>query len=351
MDTMLYNSSNETSNGTSVFDLPLYSSYLILIFRVVATLFITITNMLAFSVVSKIRTQPLVNNYKIFTINLLVSGMLTALLYTIQTGGMIISYIVDVEDPFRCDVLTFTLSTLEVTAFNYLLISADKAVTIIYGARYFVTVTNKLRYLAIAIVWIIAFAIGIIKLFDGESYIKTSQYGACIPTSNSFISVLLTFTLPLSLAFLTAFALDVYLIRKAFHLQKQQIYEIQCCGTSDEPCNTGLLERLRNARQTVAQHFKQIKGLIIAILTTSWLGILLPILYITVEEPRHDPTIYDFLVEDLFIPNIIYIYLIINSLVCSLCYKHIRQPLFTMVKKWSRCGQLRDNIVSPSTSI
>ena len=140
-----------STNGTTVLDLPIYYSYAVLVFRVVATLFITVTNSLAIGAVAKIRTRPLVNDHKIFTINLLASGILTALLYTAQNGGMIISYTAGVEDSFRCDVPMFTTSTLEVTAFNYLLISLDKAVTVIYGARYFTAISNKKRNLAVAV--------------------------------------------------------------------------------------------------------------------------------------------------------------------------------------------------------
>ena len=151
----------------------------------------------------------MISDSKPFTINLLVSGILTVLLYTIQTGGMIVSYIFDVEDPFSCDIITSTIFTLEVTALGNLLLSFDKAATIMCGAQYFTVVTNKIHCLIIAVLWIIPFASGVDKFFIGTSYIKTSQYGACIPT---LIIVLVAYTLPLSAAFLMAFALDVYLI-------------------------------------------------------------------------------------------------------------------------------------------
>ena len=131
MDSEVVNTSNRTTNGTTkVFDLPIYCSYLILIFRVLATLFIVIINVLAIKAIIKIRSQPMINDSKPYTINLLVSGILTALSYATEAGGMIVSCIVDVEDPFRCDILTLTIFTLEVTALGYLLLSFDKAATI-----------------------------------------------------------------------------------------------------------------------------------------------------------------------------------------------------------------------------
>jgi len=53
------------------------------------------------------------------------------------------------------------------------------------------------------------------------------------------------------------------------------------------------------------QHFKQVRGLIIAILSTPLMGIVLPTLYATVDATHSDPTIWDFLVEDLLMSIII----------------------------------------------
>ena len=138
-----------------------------------------------------------------------------------------------------------------------------------------------------------------------------------------------------------AFILDVYLIIKAFLLEEKYAQEIQRCGTNNEPCNTGLIKSLRLAKRKVAQHFKQVKGLIISILSTCLLGLVLPVLNATVKGTGDDPTIGDFLVKDLFMSNIIYIHFIINSLVYSLYYKQIRQSLFKMITRSCRSEQYR----------
>ena len=104
---------------------------------------------LVISTILKIRS--LHNIHNILVVNLMVADIIGILIYTFQNVGMTVSYIIRVQDPFRCDVFHFFLFPIFITFYTFVMLSVEKFIAIKYALRYKAIVTHRRIYQAIVL--------------------------------------------------------------------------------------------------------------------------------------------------------------------------------------------------------
>ena len=219
---------NEQSGSTDTFraddvGILAYVDYLILMYRHASTAFIIFMGNLVISTILK--TRSLHNIHNILIVNLMMEDMVGVVLYAFQNIGMTISYILGVQDPFRCDVFQSSLFPIMVVMFTFIMLSLEKFIAIKYALRYKAIVTHHRVYQVIAAGWIIPLLFMLTTLIHelivGARYDKLLQFGLCIHKQVSLIAVLLNVTVPIFLAFSITIMLDIYVSIKAYQVYKR----------------------------------------------------------------------------------------------------------------------------------
>ena len=331
-----------TTSDDAIPELPIIVSYIILLFRIISTLYVTIIGIAVIVTVIKER-----NSFKgrqiSLIVNLMVSGIVSAINATVQSSIMIISYIAGVDDPIRCDILFVTLSTFHVNAFAFLILSLDKFISIRFPLKYSSIVTDQIASVMIFLSWAVSIVICTIRYLIGETYRKSSQYGVCNPNHDSFISLLINFIAPLVAAFVPIVIVDVYSSVVAYKLQRQFHQRQQRRGHHESglPQSTSLnsLARLGQMLDRLTAgynaNYKPVMGVLIGLASNCLLGLICPILFVTVQALNTSVT-YKFYVENIVIPNAAYCFLIVYTMIYSLYFRNIRKPMCLMLKKLIR---------------
>ena len=86
---------------------PEYITYVVIVYQLASTTFVIGMDSLIISTILKIRSLHNVHN--VLIVNLLVSDIVGVTVYTFQATGMMISHIIGIQDPFRCDVYNFLM--------------------------------------------------------------------------------------------------------------------------------------------------------------------------------------------------------------------------------------------------
>ena len=327
---------NATNNvSDEMMELPIVVSYLILVFRIASTVYVSVVGIAVVVVVIK-NKDKFRGRHVLLVVNLMVSGILSAVNATVQSSVMIIGYIIGMDDPIRCDIFFVTLSTFHVNAFALLVLAIDKFIAVVNPLRYASIVTDRVVYVMIFLSWTVSILFCIIRLFIKETYQKSSQYGACIPERESFVSLMINFVGPIFISFLVALIIDTYSSVTACKLNKRsrqhcedglQAINSPQCSTSD-----GTLAKLRQKLDRITgKNTKPIIAVCIGLASNSVLGFLCPILFVTVQTLEMSIS-YKFFVENIVIPNAAYGFLIVYSLIYSMYYTNIRRPMCSMMK-------------------
>lgn len=320
---IFFNSSVSTSDETV--NLPIFVSYLILIFRIVSTVYVTAVGIAVILTVAR-NNSNVKGPQVLFIINLMLSGTVSAANATLQSSVMIISYIIGKEDYVRCDLLFITLSTFHVNAFAFFLLAIDKVIAVMFPYKYKSKLANKLAFVIIFISWALSFFISIVRLHMHETYTKSSQYGVCIPHHDSFVSLLVNFVAPIFLSFVFALSIDIYISVLAYKMKKR----IQ--HGANRSHNTEYQVKLRQRlRMIAASSISPIVAVLIGIVSHSLLGFLCPLLFITTQTVDTNKT-YKFLVEYIVIPNAAYCFLVSYSIVYNVYFRNIRELTYMVVK-------------------
>ena len=85
-----------------------YVVYFNLFCRLASTVFVVGMGSLIISTILQYRSLHNVHN--ILIINLMVADIIAIIVYATHNIGMTVSFIIGVQDPFRCDVLRFSYS-------------------------------------------------------------------------------------------------------------------------------------------------------------------------------------------------------------------------------------------------
>ena len=325
--------------GADILGIPEYVTYVVLIFCLTSTVCIIGMGSLVISTIAKNRS--LHNIHNIFIVNLMVSDILGVVAYTFQTTGMMFSYIIGIQDPFRCDVLNFSLFPLFVAVCTFVMLSVDKFIAIKFALRYKAIVTHRRAYQAIAAGWITAFLFRFTRLIyeliiDAE-YSRTSQLGSC--SIDQYWVSLLTTIIPTLFACSIIITLDVYLSVKAY-----QLYKISQ-GKNGE----GIQSHMQDNNKTL-QQLKPIFTLVVTISGNIAMVVIACIVYVSTLMVENKT--YQMFVKYILLPNSLHLALTLHPLVYGLYFKHIRQPLCRKFKRMIQCCTLKRkmNSIVPSNN-
>ena len=124
----------------------------------------------------------------------MVADIVVTVVYAFHNIGMTVSYIIGIQDPFRCEVVHFSAFPIIVIMYTFIMLSVEKFVAIKYALRYKAIVTHRRVYRAIAAGWITAllykFTGLIYDLTAGTKYDKLSRFGLCLYKQASFLIIL-----------------------------------------------------------------------------------------------------------------------------------------------------------------
>ena len=331
---------DEQSGSTGAFSedrgIPEYImiTYIVLVYQFACTALMIGMGSLVISTILK--TRSLHNVHNVLIVNLMVSDIVGLIVYTFQTTGMMLSYIIGIQDPFRCDVFNFFLFPGILSLCTLVMLSVEKFIAIKYTLRYKAIVTPRRVCQVIAGGWITAvlfrFTRLVYELIAGIEYDKYSQFGICsIEPSYAFLN-LFTTIIPLFLACSIATTLDIYLSIKAYQLYKK------FQGNNGEGLQT---QKEKNKR---SQHLKPIITLLITILGTIAITVIACIIYVSTLMMEN--TSYQMFVQYVMIPNCYHISVVLHSLVYGLYFSEIRHSLCRRVKRMVRCCKLKRKVNS-----
>ena len=326
--------------GADTPDIPGYVTYIVLFIHLASTVCIIGMDCLIISTIAKNRSLHNVHN--IFIVNLMVSSMVLVAVYTFQSTGMMFSYIIGIQDPFRCDIFNFFLFPIIVNVYTFVMLSVDKFIAIKYSLRYKAIVTYHRAYQVIAAVWITAFLLSFTRLIlelisAGSEYNKSSQFGACLIEQHWVTIDLLTLIIPILFACCITIALDVYLSIKAY-----QLY-IKSQGDNGE----GLQTRVEDNNKTL-QQLKPIFTLLVTVLGNIAIMVITSIFHILTLVVEDES--YHLFVNHILAPSSVHLVLILHPLVYGLYFKKIRQPLCRRLKRMTqRCKfKRKPNSIMPT---
>ena len=312
-------------------DIPEYVDYISLLYRLASTIFILGMGSLVISTILK--TRSLHNIHNILVVNLMVADIVGILIYRFQNGGMTVSYIIGIQDPFRCDVFHFFLFPIFITFYTFVMLSVEKFIAIKYALRYKAIVTHHRVYQAIAAGWVIAplfefteFTYGLIA---GNEYDKSSRFGFCFSKQASFVIDFFTIVVPIFLAFFITITLDTYLSIKAYQMYKKIQKE-----------NGEEKQMSKNKLNKILHQLKPMITLLVTILGTTAMAVIGVIIYELTETVEGTS-----LVKLIIMPNLPYLYSLLHPLIYGLYFTKIHLELCRRLKHMAQSCKM--NSVSP----
>ena len=137
---------DEQSGSTDTFSddgvgIPVYVDYISLAYCLASTTFIIGMGSLVISTILK--TRSLHNFHNVLIVNLMMSDIVTVVVFGFQNIGMTISYIIGIQDLFRCDVFHFSIFPVIVSMYTFVMLSVEKFIGIKYALRYKAIVTHR----------------------------------------------------------------------------------------------------------------------------------------------------------------------------------------------------------------
>ena len=106
--------------GDDGLGIPDYINYVILLCHIASTVFIVSMGSLVISTI--LRNRSLHNVHNVLIVNLLVADIVAIIGYAFQNIGMTVSYIIGVQDPFRCDMLIFFFFPINVIMYMFVML-------------------------------------------------------------------------------------------------------------------------------------------------------------------------------------------------------------------------------------
>ena len=294
-------------------DIPEYVDYISLLYRLACTTFIIGMGSLVISTILK--TRSLHNVHNVLIVNLMMADIIGVVLYVFQNAGMTVSYIIGIQDPFRCDVFPIFLFPFFITLYTFVMLSVEKFIAIKFTLRYKAIVTHRRVYQVIIAGWII---VPLFKLSEftynlivGTEYDKSSRFGSCFPKQASFVVDFFTLVVPILLAFFITITLDVYLSIKAYQMYKK----IQKENGEEKHMSKSKLNK-------ILRQLKPMITLLVTISGTSAMAVIAVIIYelsLIVEDTS--------IVKLVIMPNYPYLNMSLHPLVYGLYFTKIRQVL------------------------
>ena len=333
---------DEQSGSTDTFSddgvgIPVYVYYVSLVYRLASTALIVGMGSLIISTILK--TRSLHNVHNVLIVNLMVANIFGVLVYAFHNIGMMVSYIIGIQDPFRCDVLHFFLFPIIVAMYTFIMISVDKFIGIKYALRYKAIVTYRRVCQVIAAGWIIAFLFKLTGLLyeviAGTEYDKLSRFGLCLHKSGSFLTILFTPTIPIFLAFFITITLDAYVSIKAY-----QVYQrIQKENGKEKQVSKDKLNK-------ILRQLKPMITLLVTVLGSTTIAVIIATTYNYTSVTAEGSSV----VNHFILQNLPYLDFLLRPLVYGLYFRRIRQPLCRRLKRMARSCKCSKSVNSISPS-
>ena len=320
---------DEQSGSTDVLsadslEIPGYLTYVVILYRLASTVLVIGMGSLIISTI--VKTRALHNVHNILIVNLMAADIAALTAYTFQTTGMMFSYIIGIQDPFRCDVLHFSLFPIIVIIYTFVMLSVDKFIAIKFALRYNTIVTHRRAYLAITAGWFIALLLRIMRLtyelIAGTEYDKSSQFGSCSLKQRSVLVSLFTAIIPLFFACFITITLDVYLSIKAYQMYKRIQQE-----------NGVERQRFKDKLNKILQQLKPAITLLVTILGSMAVSLVSSIANIYIVTLMvEDKSSYQIFVRYIILSNSGILTATLHPLVYGLYFREIRLPLCRRLK-------------------
>ena len=315
----------------------MYVDYVSLVYQLASTAFIVGMGSLIISTILK--TRSLHNVHNVLIVNLMVSDIVGIAFYAFQNIGMTVTYIIGIQDPFRCDVFHFFLFPVLINMYTFIMISVDKFIGIKYALRYKAIVTHRRVCRVIAAGWIIAFLFKLTGLLyeviAGIEYDKLSRFGSCLHKRDSFLAILFTPAIPIFLAFFITITLDAYVSIKAY-----QVYQRMQKESGEEK------QASKDKLNKILRQLKPMITLLVTVLGSTTIAVIVATTYNYASVTAEGSSI----VSHFILQNLPYLDLSLHPLVYGLYYRRIRQPLCRRLKRMARSFRCSKSVNSISPS-
>ena len=312
--------------------LPEYVPYLSLVFKLIVT---TVILLLSGWVVYTIKTtRSLHKPHNIFVANLLVSGMMAALVMSVLACIMMVGFQLGVESFITCVKFKWTIFPLHINNMSFVIIAADKAMAIRNPFKHKRMMTSRIIAAVIIGVWLLAvIPTTITIILDVDGYEEIPEYGTCVATGPAYLESIWIFIIPIIISPILTIVLNIYLSIKAYKVHKLIEKETRLSGQSEN------ITALRKKQRNIRQNRKPIITLLVVVLGGVFINILFTAFYM-IGRPLIDSNMYQDFMEYVVIHNMILFVLSLQPLVYGLYFKQVRQPMMRCLKKFNKVNSV-----------
>ena len=315
--------------------LPGYVSYLSLLFKIITT---TITLLLSGWVVYTIKiTTSLHKPHNIFVANLLVSGMIATLVYSLVSCTMMISYQLGMESIASCTTNRFTVLPVQVNRISLVIIAADKALAITSPYKYRRWMRPRVVATIITSSWLLAVIPAVLSIATSENdvFIIVPEYGACVPAEDVYIKYVFIVAVPATVQSFLSISLNIYLSTTAIQVRKQIEKEMMLSGECEK------LTALKKKQRNIRRNMKPIITLLVVNLANilGFLFFVVLFLFVSVLVDHQE------FLQYVIIANSPYLVHLVNPITYGLYFRQVREPMMKCLKRLTRMNKV--NAVAP----
>ena len=319
--------------------LPVYVSYLSLLFKLVAT---TVNLLLASWVVYTIKaTRSLHKSHNIYLANLLVSGVIFIGIGSLVACSIMISYQLGVESPVSCFPMKTRVLPFLVYNLSFVLIAGDKVIAITCPFKHKRIMTSRVVAAVVGGVWLISLIPTVhVFLDDVDGVTEVPELGSCLFEVNSFAETTLLIFLPMTLSSSLAISLNIYLAIKAYQVHKQIEKETMLSGYNSQSTT---IKAFKKKQRNIRRNRKPLITLLVV--TSGRIVIVLFLVPFLVLNRFLNSQGYQGLLNHVIFSNNELVGLFFDVLVYGLYFKQIRKPMINYLK---RCLKInKQNSVAP----
>ena len=319
--------------------LPGYVPYLYLVFRLIATMMISL---LSGWVVYTIKTSTRLHKpHNIFVANLLVSGMVAAVMISLFASISRISLIfqLGLESFAGCIVFKTLQLPLLANSLSLSIIAADKVVATRYPFKYKRMMTPRVIAAVITGAWLLAAVPTTFTIIsDTDGYEEVPEYGICVISGPAYHESIWTFMIPVLISPTLVIFLNAQLAMKAHKIHKQIEKESALSGQPQS------VTALKKKQHKIRRNRKPVITLLVIVLGSTAINILSTVLYMT-GKLLIDSNLYRQLMEYIATQSFILLVLFLQPLVYGLYFTQVREPMMKCLKRSVKMNKL--NSIAP----
>ena len=275
--------------------------------------------------------------HNIFVANLLVSGAIATLGFSLIVCTMIISYQLGVESIASCTMFICMLLPVHVNNMSTVLIAADKALAITSPFKHKRMMTSRIVAVIISGVWLVAVVptvFGIVTIHE-DVVTNVPKYGVCVLVEDAYSGYVLAIAVPLTVQSACTISLNVYLAKIAIQVRKQIEKETRLSGESEKV--TALKKKQRNIRRNM----KPIITLLVVTIANTLRFLIFVVLFFLGRVLVHYPQFLHYII----IGNSTNLVHLMNPIIYGLYFKQVREPMMKYLKRFTRMNKA--NAVAP----